>query len=269
MYKDPSFIQLPNDVSELFSDLNSPYPVTVHHTIPCEEFQFTGDNSSAFVFVYGRNHYGSKVPVGQAVLKRIMPDRSIQRTEISEGMYFVSSGPFSLCGAEALIIVRHQYKAQEVIGGPVEQDGRLKYIDGCRDSILIHPVKMGDACLNALYFPPGIDQTAHTHPTHRIGMVLSGSGTCVTPWGECPLVAGMLFVILQEGTEVMHDLQDGSGGIRALAGTHKFKTGDESMVVIAFHPDSDFGATDQFHPMINRTIVDGMSASYIDSIRTK
>ena len=41
------------------------------------------------------------------------------------------------------------------------------------------------------------------------------------------------------------------------------------MNVVAFHPDSDFGATDINHPMINRTIVDGISANSIDSIRTK
>jgi len=41
------------------------------------------------------------------------------------------------------------------------------------------------------------------------------------------------------------------------------------MDVIAFHPDSDFGATDIDHPMINRTIVDGVSANQIEEIRTK
>jgi hypothetical protein len=53
------------------------------------------------------------------------------------------------------------------------------------------------------------------------------------------------------------------------AGTHKFDTKDSSMDVIAFHPDSDFGAEDEFHPMINRTIVKGVSANKIDSIKTK
>ena len=41
------------------------------------------------------------------------------------------------------------------------------------------------------------------------------------------------------------------------------------MDVIAFHPDSDFGAEDEFHPMINRTIVKGVAANKIDEIRTK
>jgi hypothetical protein len=41
------------------------------------------------------------------------------------------------------------------------------------------------------------------------------------------------------------------------------------MRVVAYHPDSDFGPQDEDHPMINRTIVDGVSASKIDAIRTK
>jgi hypothetical protein len=41
------------------------------------------------------------------------------------------------------------------------------------------------------------------------------------------------------------------------------------MTVIAYHPDSDFGATHEDHPMINRTMVDGISAAKIDEIRTQ
>ena len=32
-------------------------------------------------------------------------------------------------------------------------------------------------------------------------------------------------------------------------------TADEALLVIAYHPDSDFGPTHERHPMINRTIV--------------
>jgi len=41
------------------------------------------------------------------------------------------------------------------------------------------------------------------------------------------------------------------------------------MRVIAYHPDSNFGATDIDHPMINRTMVNGVSASELDAIRTQ
>jgi len=38
--------------------------------------------------------------------------------------------------------------------------------------------------------------------------------------------------------------------------------------VIAFHPDSDFVPQDEDHSMINRTMVDGVSANKLHKIRT-
>jgi hypothetical protein len=159
-----------------------------------------------------------------------------------------------------------KFMAQHMIGGPIEAEGRLKYIDGCTDSLLIPPVKMGDPCLNHLHFPSKIKQTPHTHPSHRIGIVAKGNGKCITPFGDLPLTEGMIFVIKEwDGTSY----DTGLDGEMYPTGTHCFQTFDESMDVIAFHPDSDFGATDIDHPMINRTIVDGVSANQIEEIRTK
>jgi hypothetical protein len=41
------------------------------------------------------------------------------------------------------------------------------------------------------------------------------------------------------------------------------------MAVIAYHPDSDFGPTHEVRPMMNRTIVDDVSACLIEEIRTR
>ena len=46
-------------------------------------------------------------------------------------------------------------------------------------------------------------------------------------------------------------------------GLHSFRNVDQSLTVIAFHPDSDFGPRHDDHPMVNRTIVDGVSASQL------
>jgi hypothetical protein len=45
------------------------------------------------------------------------------------------------------------------LGGPCEAFGRLRYIDGCSDSLLVGPAVRGDPCLNHLHFPPGVSQT--------------------------------------------------------------------------------------------------------------
>jgi hypothetical protein len=181
---------------------------------------------------------------------------------IYKGMYACLNSGFLQTDAycQALIVQAPNYKGMRSFGGPIEREGRLKYIDGCTDSLLVPPVKLGDPCLNHLHFPPDISQTMHTHPSVRIGMVFKGNGECVTPWGNIPLVEGMAFIIHPENST----LHEGK-----LVGSHCFRTGDNSMDVIAYHPDSDFGPTDEEHPMLNRTMVEGVSAKHIEKIRTK
>jgi len=163
--------------------------------------------------------------------------------------------------ARVAVISREQYRGLPMFVGPIEQEGRLKYIDGCTDSLLIPPVKLGDPCLNLLYFPPGIDQTTHTHPSDRIGLILSGHGRCHA-WD--------LDETTGEYVEKLIDLTPGMLFTIHTNGKHKFSTPyGESMRVLAYHPDSDFGPEDENHPMLNRTIVDGVSAKHIDAIRTE
>ncbi len=170
---------------------------------------------------------------------------------INEGMYFSAPGSTVLSGdGSGIAITRLDYNGFFNLGGPVEAQGRLKYIDGCTDSLLIPPVMMGDGCLNLLYFPMSINQTLHTHPSMRVGMVIRGKGECITPDCVITLEPGCVFVIPAEGH-------------------HGFRTTDNEMSVVAYHPDSDFGPTHEFHPMINRTIVGGISANAIVEIRTK
>ena len=128
------------------------------------------------------------------------------------------------------------------IGGPIERLGRLRYIDGCTDSLLIPPWRRGEACLNLLHIPPGVEQTMHTHPSDRIGVVVSGRGQCVTPAGSTELEPGVLWRIPAEGL-------------------HRFRTEGEALRIVAWHPDSDFGPTDEDHPMLRKTFVGDISAA--------
>jgi quercetin dioxygenase-like cupin family protein len=89
----------------------------------------------------------------------------------------------------------------------------------------------------------------HTHPSDRIGVVHRGRGQCVTPDGVTELAPGVLWRIPANAP-------------------HRFRTTDKHLDVIAWHPDSDVGPTDESHPMIGRTFVDGVRASEIETIRT-
>lgn len=197
---------------------------------------------------------------------------------IVEGMYFSAGEMFTFLRDSSFKAIcievdenekefrKMKYNAMFLLGGPIQSEGRLNYIDGCTDSLLIPPIKLGNPCLNHLHFPSGIDQTQHTHPSHRIGIVAKGSGMCKTPFGELPLESGMIFIIKQWDGK---SFAKGLDGKEYPCGQHAFQTFEGSMDVIAFHPDSDFGPTDEVHPMINRTIVDGVSASELKDIQTK
>ncbi len=169
---------------------------------------------------------------------------------LREKMFFCVPNEFGIEGGAGIIFTRIGFKGIFGIGGQIEKQGRLRYIDGCRDTLLIPPVLKGDPCLNALYFPPKITQTQHTHPSVRLGIVAEGRGECLTPNETFALEAGAAFMIAPEAP-------------------HSFHTLDEKMIVIAYHPDSDFGATHEDHPMINRTMVAGISAANLESIRTQ
>lgn len=180
-------------------------------------------------------HYGMVTQGGG-----ILHDRH-DRFRLRAGMFFVAVGACRLLapGGRGLVISRLRYTGLRQVGGPIEDTGRLRYIDGCTDTLLVCPPRLGEPCLNHLHIPPDTAQSAHTHPSERIGVVLRGRGECRTGDGAVwPLSPGM--------------------GWRIPTGSlHSFFTTDASLDVIAWHPDSDFGPTDENHPMLNRTYLVG------------
>eukprot|EP00977_Amphora_coffeiformis_P002142 scaffold425_cov175-Amphora_coffeaeformis.AAC.1 len=178
---------------------------------------------------------------------------TFRRFTLFDGMYFACPGACHIRGGSGIIQVVEDHKAMFAFGGPVESIGRLPYIDGCTDSLLLAPATKGAPCVNHLHFPPGIVQTQHTHPSGRSGIVIRGGGFCVCDGGKTRTILkpGTTFVI---PTDVLHAFETSD---------------DEELDVIAFHPDSDFGPSPNDHPMINRTIVNGVSASRLGSIQTK
>lgn len=146
-------------------------------------------------------------------------------------------GDFFVNG-EALIIEVPGFSFNKQIVSTVDPTsvGDLSYIDGCSNTVVIPPPRNGDACVNYLYFPPRINQTAHTHPSIRIGYVLAGSGMARTNDGDIPLKAGDIFVLPRHTK-------------------HGFVTSNGTMSLMVFHPDSEGGPTDERNPMKLRTLL--------------
>ena len=209
-----------------------------------DSLQLQADNSTFFGYTY--EDTSMKITDGPLIGSTF---------QLVAGMYFCLPWGAEINGGEGFAVEQLNFHGLFQIGGPVERLGRLKYIDGCSDTLIVPPVKKGDACLNHLHFPSNIKQTQHTHPSERLGMVIRGSGRCVAVDEsnqriELDLYPGLLFNI-------------------AANGVHAFETDEHnSMDVIAFHPDSDFGCEDTNHPMINRTVVDGISASQLPQYQT-
>jgi quercetin dioxygenase-like cupin family protein len=136
----------------------------------------------------------------------------------------------------AMVITRHGFKGQTVLGGPLEKQGRLCYINNCSDSLLVYPPRRGDPSMTHLQFPPGIVQDFHTHPSFRMGVIFRGRGYGESNTGKYLCEPGSVFVI--EEQEV-----------------HRFITEDDQLSVVSFHPDGDWGPTDHDHTILNRTYV--------------
>lgn len=171
---------------------------------------------------------------------------------LRSGMYFClpDSGTIGGEGSSGMVVTRLGYRGMFNLGGPIEAAGRFAYIDGGTSSLLIPPVTLGDPCLNAMYFPPHINQTLHTHPSDRIGIVVAGKAELETSQTLLFVESGTIFRIPAHQP-------------------HKFRTGETSFIAVIFHPDSDAGFTHRNHPMLQRTMVDGVSAAELPQIQTK
>lgn len=156
---------------------------------------------------------------------------------------FKLKGAFCACLNEEYIIEGNAliidcpgylFNEQKIAKLDFTSPGQLSYIDGCSNTNVIDPLRNGDPCLNYLYFPPSIQQTFHTHPSLRIGVIVHGQGTAEIYDKKYTLKENDMFILER------HVL-------------HRFLTENSSMSLFVFHPDSEDGPRDEFNPMKTRT----------------
>ena len=201
------------------------------------EFDNTGTH---FLFVFD----------GSAKVRQLHSQEQYCDCLIGQFYYAAIPGQFTLEGqGRGIVITRFNHFGLFSLGGPVEAEGRLRYIDGCTDTLIIPPTRIGDPCLNLLFIPRGTQQTNHTHPSSRMGIVIDGEGICRTPTEDTLIKSGTIFHIPENCQ-------------------HSFHTDNHHLKVIAYHPDSDCGPDDQNHPMVNRTFVQGIPANRVPRLLT-
>lgn len=194
--------------------------------------QYLGLKNGEMSFKEEYNHTFGFVQSGEAEIK--LPKGNIFK--LTAGMYFSVPGAFDILGkGETCLFKKFGHRGLFSIGGPLEDNGRLCYIDNCTTTVLAPAARLGDPCLNLLVFPGNVKQTLHIHPSLRYGIVVAGKGRCFNPeTGELPLQPGMVFCLEETYP-------------------HCFNSDKEGLKIVAFHPDSDMGPTDQQNPMLNRT----------------
>ena len=145
------------------------------------------------------------------------------------------------CGSDSSAIVveyvgLHLLESRYYVQNELDM-GNLSYIDGGTNTTAVNPGRLGDPVVNYVHFPAGMQQTLHTHPSHRVGMVLKGRGLIELDDSEFPLEPGDVFFMQRN---VLHNFTC----------PH-----NEDVVLFVFAPDSGTGPTDEVNPLKIRTYV--------------
>jgi quercetin dioxygenase-like cupin family protein len=144
------------------------------------------------------------------------------------------------CGAGSAVIIKylglHLLESRYYVQNDLDM-GNLSYMDGGTNTTAVNPGRLGDPVINYVHFPAGMYQTLHTHPSHRIGMVLKGNGQ------------------IELDNNEMFDIRKGECFYMQRNELHNFITNSEPVVLFVFAPDSGTGPTDEVNPLKIRTYV--------------
>lgn len=115
--------------------------------------------------------------------------------------------------------------------------GNLSYMDGGTNTTAINPGRLGDPVINYVHFPAHMNQTLHTHPSQRIGLILKGNG------------------IIKLDRNQEYAIHPGEAFLMERNELHNFTCQDEDVVLFVWAPDSGTGPTDEVNPLKTRTYI--------------
>lgn len=145
------------------------------------------------------------------------------------------------CGSGTAVVVEYpglhllesRYYVQDILA-----QGNLSYIDGGTNTTAVNPGRLGDPVINYVHFPAGMTQTLHTHPSHRVGMVLKGLGQ------------------IELDNNELFDVREGEVFFMQRNVLHNFMCPfGQDVVLFVFAPDSGTGPTDEVNPLKIRTYI--------------
>jgi len=194
------------------------------HVQQKDEETYTQTNHTKFIMAYNATLVSDSISTKGCFT--LTTKQSVTLTKNDSSSRIVVIDNYGFAGLEDRLTVLHDPSAP----------GHLSYIDGCSNTNLIDPARNGDPCVNYLHIPAGTNQTFHTHPSVRIGMIVHGTGVCSLSDSELVLEPGVIFNLHRHVK-------------------HRFRTTNSSLSVMVFHPDSEDGPRDENNPMKSRTYI--------------
>lgn len=131
-----------------------------------------------------------------------------------------------------LRLLESRYYVQDIL-----DMGNLSYMDGGTNTTATNPGRLGDPVINYVHFPAGMYQTLHTHPSHRVGLIVKGNGK------------------IELDNNKYFDVKEGEVFFMRRNCLHNFITESEPVILFVFAPDSGTGPTDEVNPLKVRTYV--------------
>lgn len=199
------------------------WPLTITHVNPQHTQTFPATEGTYYVLLENSSYQS----------------RAAEFCEVNAAMavnseFTVSTGQGSACVIEfpGLHCLESRYYVQDQL-----DQGNLSYMDGGTNTTAINPGRLGDPVVNYVHFPAHMYQTLHTHPSHRVGLVLQGQGKIELDNNEYfPIRQGEIFYMRRNEL-------------------HNFITEDSPVILFVFAPDSGTGPTDEINPLKVRTYV--------------
>ena len=199
------------------------WPLVITKLEPGESRAFDATKGTWYIMLQNSSYYGDNIKFENV------------------NAAFVVNNHFTIkCGTGTAAVIQypglHLLESRYYVQNMLDM-GNLSYMDGGTNTTAVNPGRLGDPVINYVHFPAGMQQTLHTHPSHRVGMILKGRGSVELDNSVFPLKQGDVFFMQRN---VLHNF------------TCPY---NEDVVLFVFAPDSGTGPTDEVNPLKIRTYV--------------
>ena len=192
------------DIKKTF-ETQDRWPLNVTKLDPGASRAFDASRGTYYVMLRDAGFYSDNVKL-----------ENVHGAVATSGHFTIRSGLGSAVVIEylGLHLLESRYYIQEKL-----DQGNLSYIDGGTNTTAINPGRLGDPVINYVHFPAHMYQTLHTHPSHRVGLILKGNGR------------------VELDNHEYFSVPEGSAFFMRRNTLHNFICDDQDVILFVFAPD--------------------------------